>query len=319
MGAGCCGVGSQNMHTKRNIIKKQKEGKKEDEKIEIDMEDKKGAAITCYLDASSQSLLIYHIYEKRKTELNLKKSSSYGNEEAALVIVLDKIFLIGGKSSKNEYLKSTILILDQCQIVKKASMKMQRSNFPACLIGSQFIIACGGFTGTTSIKDCEKYDVFQNSWSDFPPLQKARGESALSAFKEKYVYCFGGSGADNHLYEFIDCSKENTKWELIKFAHSESEEDSWKTRAFANAFQISELTLLIFGGGYSKDSFVFNSEDNSIVKHSPLKKISNFQNSFISPVLLDKEVISVDEDANIHIYSITNKTWNIIRDREWKK
>lgn len=103
------------------------------------------------------------------------------------------IYLIGGcNKRKNEYLKKCYRYDDIFRSMEeKAEMMYPHADHSLVAIQG-FIYVVGTFVNSQVYGYCEVYDIQKNQWKQICSLNVARSGVALSAFKNNYIFAFGG-------------------------------------------------------------------------------------------------------------------------------
>ena len=73
------------------------------------------------------------------------------------------------------------------------------------------------------IKQCEKYDIFNDKWIEIPEITFHRQNSALAVHNQRYLYAFCGydgfRNVDN--FERLDFLNESAGWEMFELKSCE--------------------------------------------------------------------------------------------------
>ena len=116
-----------------------------------------------------------------------------------------RIFIMGGTSDKVYEMN-----IKKKEFIKKASMLKLKSKHSLCTFKT-FIYSIGGYNGDDSLKDCEKYD----KWNNLSDLIEPRCEAAVFVFNLQYIYAFGGYKHLNSI-EKLNITLTYGKWKSVQ-------------------------------------------------------------------------------------------------------
>lgn len=116
------------------------------------------------------------------------------------------IYLIGGCNKKrNEYLKKCYKFDNIFTTMEeKAQMIFPHADHSLVAIEG-FIYVVGTFVNSQVYGICEVYDVQKNEWKQIDSLRVARSGVALCAFKNNYLFAFGGRVDKDNIVDTIEC------------------------------------------------------------------------------------------------------------------
>lgn len=83
-------------------------------------------------------------------------------------------------------------------------MNYSRSGHGIAYLNNKIYVV-GGLTDENNYsKTCEQYDIENNYWLEIAELNYKVNNCCLSAFKNKYLYKFGGKIADKEINNWIE-------------------------------------------------------------------------------------------------------------------
>lgn len=68
-----------------------------------------------------------------------------------------------------------------------------------------FIYVVGTFVNNQVYGYCERYDTLKDKWKEISPLNVPRSGVALSAFKNQYIFAFGGRVDQKKIIDAVEC------------------------------------------------------------------------------------------------------------------
>lgn len=173
-----------------------------------------------------------------------KSSMPIGRVGAVAVEYNEKIYIIGGKDSQNNYLTRVDLydpVTDTWDTSSVASIQNERINATA-LVYNDSIFVIGGKDDSEVLKSVEVYLPTQNMWIEVHDLRRER-EAAFSVYFNDRPFVFGGADDNGYLEEEVEWwDKSSSEWR-------ESTIEFNPSRASVFNFVRSD-TLYIFGGFY---------------------------------------------------------------------
>ena len=253
------------------------------------------------------SLLIYDISTEKKIALQMDQAF---NEKSDSILFHEQVFIIGGANAFSIPIKEVHMFgLQSKQLEKKGDMLVGKYGHGLCIEG-EHIYSIGGSNGA-EIKDCQKYSVTQNKWTTLPYLNVERHQCAVFEF-HGYIFALCGickKGCLNTM-EKIE-SKNALSWNDVDISKT------FTAKRGLQAISIGTSEVLVFGDYYSDykcESYVMTFKDDKIVckSSSNLKQASRFFCT-AAPVFDGENVYAVDSGKDIHIYSVSKKSWSIIK------
>ncbi len=83
-------------------------------------------------------------------------------------------------------------------------MNYTRADHSLCAIEG-FIYVVGTFVNNMVYGFCERYDTHKDKWKEIAPLNVPRSGVALCAFKNQYLFAFGGRVDQKRIIDVIEC------------------------------------------------------------------------------------------------------------------
>jgi len=116
------------------------------------------------------------------------------------------IYLIGGcNKRRNQYLKKCYRYNEIFgDLDEKASMIYPHADHSLCAIEG-FIYVVGTFVNSQVYGFCEVYDIQKDQWKQIDSLRVARSGVALCAFKNNFLFAFGGRIDQKNIVDTIEC------------------------------------------------------------------------------------------------------------------
>lgn len=219
------------------------------------------------------------------------------------------IYLIGGCNKKrNEYLKKCYKYDNIFTTMEeKAPMIFPHADHSLVAIEG-FIYVVGTFVNSQVYGICEVYDVQKNEWKQIDSLRVARSGVALSAFKNNYIFAFGGRVDKDNIVDTIECySISKNVWQEVQ-----ADKTNWIQGYMSLAYQITDNEIMIFGGKSALTSqifngcFVFDAQKMEIREKGKLVNPCSFMNT---PLVFGGNLYAFGNDPYIHKYKIAEQEW----------
>mmetsp|Transcript_5548 Transcript_5548/g.9486 ORF Transcript_5548/g.9486 Transcript_5548/m.9486 type:complete len:507 (+) Transcript_5548:963-2483(+) len=217
-----------------------------------------------------------------------------------------RIYLIGGCiKRKNEYLKKCYRYDEIFSVLEeKAQMIYPHADHSLCAIEG-FIYVVGTFVNSQVHGFCEVYDTKKNQWKQIDSLRVPRSGVALSAFKNNYIFAFGGRVDQKTIVDFVECYDiSKNVWQEIDI-RSSGGSAQYVPGYMSNAYQITDNEIIIFGGKSAltqqvfNGCFVFDVEKLEIKERGKLLNPSSFMNT---PLVFNGSLYAFGNDMFIHQY-----------------
>jgi N-acetylneuraminic acid mutarotase len=91
------------------------------------------------------------------------------------------------------------------------------------------------------------YDIKKNKWSQIDSLRVARSGCALSAFKNNYIFAFGGRVDQKAIVDTVECYDiSKNVWQEVQGPGIDKSQ--WVPGYMSLAYQITDNEIVIFGG-----------------------------------------------------------------------
>jgi len=244
-------------------------------------------------------------FEKREVQMEFEVplySRSIATEDGG-------IYLIGGcNKRRNEYLKKCYKYDEIFRSMeRRAEMIFPHADHSLCAIEG-FIYVVGTFVNSQVYGFCEVYDIQKNEWKQIDNLRVARSGVALSAFKNDFIFAFGGRIDRETYVNTIECySISKNIWQEINCDKSQ-----WIQGYMSLAYQITDNEIMIFGGKSALTSqvfngcFVFDVQKNEIREKGKLVNPCSFMNT---PLVFGGNLYAFGNDIFIHKYKIAEQEW----------
>ena len=216
-------------------------------------------------------------------------------------------------------------------------MKTARFNAPLALVRDRFILVLGGFVSkhsTTKMTEC--YDTQLNHWFTIQSLPTSVVNATAVTMNERFVCLMPGQSKESGDGSSIQINlldtgssslftgDRNTRSHGRVIANQKWQQLEVKNPEFIQArpcagIQSSSSEMLIFGGE-SVNSFTFDTRDVAQIGGVANIKPSKVQMSTKAHFGVQSDYVArtfgswiylIDgKDRNLHVYSITNQTWN---------
>ena len=161
-------------------------------------------------------------------------------------------------------------------MVNKMDLHLNRANFGICYnTTAKTIYAFGGHSEFGCISHCERYDVEKDEWKVIAPMFKKRENPSACVLNDKFVYVIGGGYFGKMLNDIDNIDIASDTWKTMKI-----ESDLQMTpRLKTFSFQINSSSIIIAGGfGGGQDSFIYDTNRNTLKKANDLPKAGYFTN-----------------------------------------
>ena len=227
----------------------------------------------------------------------------------SMIIVKEKIYLIGDeKPTKSTY---EVDILTK-KVSKKGDMKYSKS-FTHLINQHEFIYSIGMIAEGEAGKQCERYDIKRDKWTQIPSLNTSKYLVGGCLFNDIYIYIFGGRTQEGNTkeVEYLNTQLLHTSgWEQVLI----DDKSMWAPRRQSACVQIDQHSILVFGSNYplSKNSFLFTPFDAMFKKVADLQDTAKFNTDHSNGCLKRMgKVYAIDRANKLHIYSILADQWQI--------
>ena len=134
----------------------------------------------------------------------------------------------------------------------------------------------------------------------------ARSGVALSAFRNSYIFAFGGRIDQKTIVNTIECYNiEKNVWQELN--SEQVDKDKWIQGYMSLAYQITDKEIIIFGGKSAITAqifnacFVFDLEEMEIREKGKLVNPCSFMNT---PLVFGGNLYAFGNDIYIHKYKI---------------
>eukprot|EP00826_Nyctotherus_ovalis_P065865 TRINITY_DN9698_c0_g5_i2.p1 TRINITY_DN9698_c0_g5~~TRINITY_DN9698_c0_g5_i2.p1 ORF type:complete len:318 (-),score=34.29 TRINITY_DN9698_c0_g5_i2:16-969(-) len=191
----------------------------------------------------SNPVFLLDVREKSSIKIQVVRSEEV--RESAAIAIFPVLYLFGGvlqDKVTNKAWKGNING-SKAELVEMKEMKTGRAN-PVLVLGEDFdaIFIIGGYDEKNAfIRQCEKYEVESDQWSQLPSLRQRSVLSAIALNQKLYAF---DSIQNTGNYSILDLSKTNTDWRLITI----SIPMEGKLHSYGLSMQNDSTIALIFGG-----------------------------------------------------------------------
>lgn len=218
-----------------------------------------------------------------------------------------RIFIMGGVGPTDEVFEADVK--NRVMIEKKHMLcnKYRHTLFHA----DAHIYSIGGYDGSSSLNDCEKYDVLENQWCLLPTLCTSRFFSAVF-IRSNCVFAFCGfTGRERmNTMERLKLSSCD-KWEILNVSTPPS------VRYGMHGISICDGAI-VFGGydddGRCKGCYLLRArgEEWDCSQLNQLADSAFFCHS-VAPVFDGSCVYATDRGWNIHVLNESEKKWELVK------
>eukprot|EP01022_Parablepharisma_sp_SALTPOND_P034709 TRINITY_DN92694_c0_g1_i1.p1 TRINITY_DN92694_c0_g1~~TRINITY_DN92694_c0_g1_i1.p1 ORF type:complete len:635 (-),score=92.02 TRINITY_DN92694_c0_g1_i1:178-2082(-) len=292
----------------------------------------KDTSYTFYYGSGGNTVYLFDIKAKQSQKITFDYKDP---GHVSSIIIGDQFYIIGGnfhfKSIADTYSVSIKPPVSHTA-VKRAGLTMARDSIGLTGYKGEYIYAIGGEYGYSannyqSTDYCEKYDIKKNVWTKIPRLNEHK-EYVCACEMDDCIYAIGGylkySGRDENTdkIEVLNAKQETDGWKILYIEHLDQD---WKPRYSCGGIKISEDKILIFGGyssSHSTNSHILTKTDKGYTMKSTgsntLEGGGYFscQNTIVST---GSEIYATCyNNSNIHIYSIEDNSWKVIKSKQWK-
>ena len=247
-------------------------------------------------------LTLFNPITRTKKNITFNKSI---HRYADSISVGSRIFIMGGYNSSvsNEVYEVSF---KSHTFIQKEPMLVLKYNHTLCK-SHVCIYSIGGYN-KSSLNDCEKYSITQNSWTTLATLQTERHRSAVFTFCNSQIYCLGGinNGSCIISIEKLDINESN-QWEYVYVLNI------MNPRQCLHGIQIGN-EVIVFGSGEvgsGKECYAIDIAGTKCTRMNDLEVSSEFW-SCSAPLYYNKYVYGIDYLRRIHIYSLADKKWKVI-------
>lgn len=267
-------------------------------------------------DTFPKALSICIIKENKSFRIELPYGTEY---EPGIAQIKNELYFTGG-GKESTYLKTAkkcvMNIKNDPEKIQLPDMNIARSKHSMTTINDKFLFVVGGFNFSSVISSCERFDIEKSVWTQIASLNENRMQISVIAIEPKSLYAFGGvtntGSKSSNMIEHLDTENASSKlWTIIKLT---SGADIWPKIYFAGVLQISDDTIMIFGGIVDKNvkntSFLFNTGKNSITKGENLASNDTF---YITKPFSNKHDIIIKGKNDLHNYNTLDKKWSNIK------
>jgi hypothetical protein len=126
-----------------------------------------------------------------------------------------KLFITGGR---HPTATSEVVCIDPTTnvVTPKPPMKTARRAHGSVFYG-RFLYVIGGYTGSSYLAECERYDTLHNHWQPIPPLPHAsRSHAAIVCGYTRRIYTLGGENGLPYLDLIQEFELESQTWKLLE-------------------------------------------------------------------------------------------------------
>ena len=184
------------------------------------------------------------------------------------------------------------------------------------------LFVIGGYNGRRLGK-CEKLRLEEEEemWVSLSELNVCNSSCAaviVGQREREVVFVF--AGRLSNMFERMDLN--NEQWQIMRFSAVYQGEGGLGggggigARDGCAAVQVRENEILIFGGN-EMESWIFNCDQFSVVRGSPMKIESQFMEPVIPPQIFRSHVFAISKESDVHIYSIAQQNWEVIKRHQW--
>ena len=173
------------------------------------------------------------------------------------------------------------------------------------------IYAIGGSDGTLSLSDCEEYDVATNAWTSLSLLNVSRYSLGSTVFNGQKIFAIFGYNCpevNDYLSSIEKYEFKDNKWKMMEI---DGKLDSIYE---LQCMQLSPNEILVFGGcksGTTCDKTTVLKANNDRIQFqegSKLKDVGAFYWTS-APIRTIDKIYAIDNGRNMHIFSLTSRSW----------
>eukprot|EP01022_Parablepharisma_sp_SALTPOND_P026455 TRINITY_DN637_c0_g1_i1.p1 TRINITY_DN637_c0_g1~~TRINITY_DN637_c0_g1_i1.p1 ORF type:complete len:410 (-),score=-5.86 TRINITY_DN637_c0_g1_i1:129-1175(-) len=231
------------------------------------------------------------------------------------------LYLVGGHYGSSGRVLPTVYsvaILNSLEphnkAVRRADLKIAREHIGLAQYRDRYIYAIGGYASPNYIASCEKYDATRDKWTLLPALNEERSIPSVCEMCG-YLYVVGGCrgrAKSASTIERLNLLDEEAGWSIMIV---EDPSQNWSPRNSSGMCQVSDNTMIIFGGGSAvskKDCFVMQIEGDAIAMKEgvPLEEADSFCMNYGSVIQCGK-VYSVALSGKVHSFSLKTMKWQV--------
>jgi len=219
--------------------------------------------------------------------------------------------IIGGKPIKSTYEVNIPNIHAGLQIQRKDMPKAKYCH--ALCNDSRYIYCIGGHDGDMHTTNCSLYIVYKDNWEQTQNLNQKRAASAAFIFRNRWIYTVGGYNGEAFLnsIERMDILIRD-KWNIVNM------KTMLGTRSRLQGMQINNNEIIIAVGHNEKceeedciGSYRLDLVNSKCIRDADLSIGTSFLT--ISPIKSKEGVYFVNENCQIHKYSILQRKWEIVK------
>ena len=154
---------------------------------------------------------IVETFDLEKNEWKKMPSMSMNRYRPGVVVVDDRIFVIGG-SDGHEYLNTCEMFdvrTNKWETI--APMPTMRNEMGVAVIGDR-IIVIGGRNSGGYLRTVEALNTKTNTWTTLPPISAARSGVAVGVVDDQFIWTFGGISGSGALDVIEVFDAEKNEW-----------------------------------------------------------------------------------------------------------
>jgi hypothetical protein len=268
-----------------------------------------------YFEWGNKNVEFYDIDRKLATKLSLNIDFNIPKFCRTVATEDGRIFVIGGRDRQNICCDWTLEFIESNKsLIQKKPMLLRRSDFTPVCSSSGIIYVVGGNDAKIFYKQCEKYDIENDQWSQIANLNIGRDSAASCMFNDKVIYAFSGrvkfdkKEITNSIEKYSILAN---LWELVELAPK----SVWVPCDLGMAYQIDSNSLVVFGGfdkdARTQETFIFNCSSSLMERGPYLPKEGSFSN-FVFHFGNHLYVAGWNNAGkNLYQYSLLERIWKI--------
>lgn len=240
------------------------------------------ANVVHYFEWGNKNVEFYDVDRKIATKLSL--NIDFNIPKFCRTVASDdgRIFVIGGRDRQNICCDWTLEFIEANKtLIQKKPMLLRRSDFTPVCSSSGIIYVVGGNDAKIFYKQCEKYDIENDQWTQIANLNIGRDSAASCMFNDKLLYAFSGrvkfdkKEITNSIEKYSIVAN---LWELVELAPK----SAWVPCDLGMSYQIDNTSLVVFGGfdkdARTQETFIFNCNTSLMERGPYLPKEGSFSN-----------------------------------------